>query len=190
MNRKPLGAYTKELWTLKPVIVTYSSWFPVEHGKIPVPPTPHRTGTWLSKTSERTSLQGLEEKKQPRLAFITISRSVSSDVKVEVSQAFWALSVKDAAEKEKQPLLNKPLKKCPLYLGFIILIVNPSQASSASHSDNASAAKHAILYKPKPRGWKIPPLDDKHEYCEVISEELLFSKPAPVNSVTLFNNMH
>lgn len=111
-------------------------------------------------------------------------------MKVEVSQALWALSVKDTAEKEKQPLLNEPLKKCPLYLGFIIFITNPSQDSSASHSYNASAAKHAKLYKPKPRGWKIPPLDDKQERCEVISEELLFSKPAPVNTVTLFNNTH
>lgn len=111
-------------------------------------------------------------------------------MKVEVSQAFWARSVKDTAEKEEQPLLNEPLKKCPLYLGFIIFIVNPSQASSASHSYNASAAKRTILYKPKPRGWKIPPPDDKHDYYEVISEDILFSKPAPVNTVTLFNNTH
>lgn len=54
-------------------------------------------------------------------------------MKVEASQTIQklflcSLSAKDIAEKEKQPLLNEPLTECPLYLGFIIFIVNPSQA--------------------------------------------------------------
>lgn len=57
-----------------------------------------------------------------------------------------SLSAKDTAEKGKQPLFNEPLKECPLYLGFIIFIVNPSQPSSASHSHGASAAKFGIIY--------------------------------------------
>lgn len=50
--------------------------------------------------------------------------------------------------KGKQPLLNEPLKGCPLYLGFLIFIVNPSQASFVAES--------AIILSPKSGGWKKP----------------------------------
>lgn len=66
-------------------------------------------------------------------------KGFGSDVKAEGVQAF----------RGKRPLLNEPLKGCPLYLGFLIFIVNPPQASSA--------AKSAIIHPPKSQGWKKPP---------------------------------
>lgn len=69
-------------------------------------------------------------------------------MKAEGSQAFRARCRRrtDAAEKGKQPFLNEPLKGCPLSLGFLVFIVNPSQASSAAQS--------AIIHSPKSGGWK------------------------------------
>lgn len=52
------------------------------------------------------------------------------------------------SSKGKQPLLNEPLKGCPLYLGSPIFIVNPPRA--------LSAAKCAVIYPPKSQGWKKP----------------------------------
>ena len=76
-------------------------------------------------------------------------KRVSSDVKVEASQAFTALSAKDTTEKEKQPLLNEPLRECPLYLGSIIIIVNPSQALVCYSFIQSSCGqvRHYILTK-------------------------------------------
>lgn len=56
--------------------------------------------------------------------------------------------------KGEQPLLNEPLKGCPLYLGFLIFIVNPSQASSAAQS--------ASIHSPKSKGWKKASTHDKN----------------------------
>lgn len=127
----------------------------------------------------KISLQGW--KKRPPIVHINkMLKRDSSDMKAEVSQAFRALSLLYAREghgwKGKQPLLNEPLKECPLYLGFITFIVNPSQPSSASHSFRASAAKCTIVYEPKSQGWKIPQLNDNYDYYEVIPPKCLFLK--------------
>lgn len=91
---------------------------------------------WLSPThtpSPQTNDSALREIDLHSGANKTLKRD-SSDLKVEASQAFRALSLLRVGEghgwKGKQPLLNKPLKHCPLYLGFIICVVNPLQPSS------------------------------------------------------------
>lgn len=64
-------------------------------------------------------------------------KGFGSDVKAEGVQAF----------RGKQPLLNEPLKGCPLYLGFLIFIVNPPQAPCCGQERHYSPAKITGLEK-------------------------------------------
>lgn len=115
--------------------------------------------TRLSKTNQQTFVPY----KSARLEKVTYAL-VQTKCWKEI-QVMWRLKQARLSElsvseghgwKGKQPFLNEPLKEGPLYLGFIIFIVNPSQPSSASHWYRATAAKHAIIREPKSQGWKIP----------------------------------
>lgn len=108
------------------------------------------THTWLNKTSQWTfALNGVLQgwKKWPMLDFIkSLEKGFGVMWRLKESR-HSELTVREGRSwKGKQPLLNEPLKGCPLYLGFLIFIVNPSQA--------LSAAKSAIIHSPKSESWK------------------------------------